>query len=131
MSNDSPGRVTGIGGVFFRSDNKKASQDWYVEQFGFSSDHDGFVVMPWKNLDGSPASSVWSPFDRDTEYFGDSGQEYMINYRVDDLDALLTKLEAAGIEIIPKREDGELGRFAWIVDVDGRRVELWEPPEGM
>ncbi len=67
----------------------------------------------------------------DTEYFGPTSNQFMINYRVDDLDEMLQELESAGVEIDPKREESEFGRFAWIVDPEGNRIELWEPPPGM
>ena len=76
------------------------------------------------------ATMVWAPFAEDTDYFGPSGQEAMVNYRVDDLDALVARLRASGVAVADEREDGEYGRFAWAVDCDGRRIELWEPPPG-
>jgi len=123
-------RATGIGGVFFRCPDPKATQAWYVEHLGLPQDGDGYVVFRWADdpqTDGG--SAVWAPFDPSTEYFGASTQPFMVNFRVDDIDALVAKLEAAGVEVLPKREDAEYGRFAWIVDCDGRRVELWQPPD--
>jgi catechol 2,3-dioxygenase-like lactoylglutathione lyase family enzyme len=73
--------------------------------------------------------TIWSIFPRDTKYLGSSNSALMINYRVDDLDALLKALETEGVQIDPHREDAEYGRFAWITDPDGTRIELWEPPK--
>jgi len=73
--------------------------------------------------------TVWSAFAKDTEYFGDSGQSYMINLVVDDLDAALANVAAGGAHVLPEREEQDFGRFGWFVDPDGNRVELWQPPE--
>ena len=73
---------------------------------------------------------MWGPFESDTDYFGSADQQFMVNYRVDDLDALLASLRAADIEVIDKVMDTDYGRFGWAIDCDGRRIELWEPPEG-
>lgn len=120
------GRVTGIGGVFFRASDTAALQRWYVEHLGLPESGDGYVAFDC-SASGEHGTTVWSPFERNSEYFGRLDQQSMVNYRVDDLDALLEKLQAAGVEIDPKRENHEFGRFAWIVDPEGNRVELWEP----
>ncbi|HEY7703445.1 MAG TPA: VOC family protein [Acidimicrobiia bacterium] len=120
------GRVTGIGGVFFRSDKPKELQDWYVQHLGLSADTDGYVVFRWSG----PGSTVWAPFPADTDYFGSGGGAYMINYRVDDLDGVLERLRADGVEVDPKVEELELGKFGWATDPAGNRFELWEPAEG-
>ena len=73
--------------------------------------------------------TVWSPFPADTEYFGQSGQQWMLNYRVDDLDALLEQLQREGVEVLPRRDNADFGKFGWIVDPEGNRVELWEAPK--
>jgi len=120
------GRVTGIGGVFFRASDPAALQKWYVEHLGLPDAGDGTVVFDCTSNDAH-GMTVWSPFERDSEYFGRLDQASMLNFRVDDLDALLAKLQAAGVEVLPKREDYDYRRFAWIVDPEGNRVELWEP----
>jgi catechol 2,3-dioxygenase-like lactoylglutathione lyase family enzyme len=122
-------RVTGIGGVFFKTEDPKALQAWYERHLGVPVGEHGYVTFPWRDLDGAEAMTVWSAFPRDTGYFGDGPQTFMINYRVDDLDAVLAALAAEGVTIDPKREDGEFGRFGWVVDPAGNRVELWEPPK--
>jgi predicted enzyme related to lactoylglutathione lyase len=118
------GRATGIGGVFFRARDPAALQAWYTEQLGLPLE-DGTVVL-------RPAGGavVWSPFREDTDYFGPSGQGSMVNYRVDDLDAVLERLRAAGTEVDERVVEEEYGRFGWAVDPEGNRFELWEPAEG-
>jgi predicted enzyme related to lactoylglutathione lyase len=85
------------------------------------------VSLHWRDPDGMTA---WALFKKDTKYFNPSQSSFMINYRVDDLDALLAALKEEGVEIDPKREDYDYGRFAWIMDPEGNRIELWEPPNG-
>jgi predicted enzyme related to lactoylglutathione lyase len=121
-------RVTGIGGVFFKANDPKTLQEWYARHLGVPVGEHGFATFPWRELDGKEAMTVWSAFPRDTRHFGDGPQTFMLNYRVDDLDAVLAALAAEGVTV-EKREDGEFGRFGWIVDPEGNRVELWEPPK--
>jgi predicted enzyme related to lactoylglutathione lyase len=121
-------RVTGIGGVFFKSRDPKALTAWYAEHLGIQLNDWGGAAFLWSDeVPPTTGTTAWSIFPADTKHFGPGDQSAMINYRVDDLDGLLAKLEAAGVTIDPKREDASFGRFAWIVDLDGNRVELWEP----
>ena len=122
-------RVIGIGGVFFRSRDPAALQAWYAEHLGLPVHADGAVVLPWQRADGTatPESTIWAPFAQDTDYFGPGGSQLMVNLIVSDLDGMLTRLRAAGIEVLPDVEEMSYGRFGWFVDPDGRRVELWEP----
>ena len=113
--------VTGIGGLFFRADDHKALAAWYNEHFGINDESHGWI---W-NQDAGP--TVFSPFKRDTDYFASDKQQFMLNLRVQDLDGLLKKLEASGVRIDPKRQDEDYGRFAWVYDPEGNKVELWEP----
>jgi len=120
-------RVTGIGGVFLRSKDPKRLSAWYIEHLGLPATEWG-VSFDWKDeVPAGTGQTAWSTFPQDTEYFGAAEQQMMINYRVDDLDALLEKLAAAGVWIDPKRQDEGYGKFAWIKDLDGNRVELWQP----
>lgn len=125
-------RVTGIGGVFLKARDPKALQAWYAEHLGVKLSEWGGANFLWTDeVPATTGSTAWSVFPSDTEYFG-PGTEFgpqtaMINYRVDDLDALLEKLGAAGVWIDPKRENASYGRFAWIKDLEGNRLELWEP----
>jgi predicted enzyme related to lactoylglutathione lyase len=131
MGDEKKGCVLGVGGIFFRSKDPGRLGDWYAE-------HLGFEVEEWGDTRGSsfspgnmpPASfTVWSAFAAGTEYFGNSGQSYMINLVVDDLDAALENVTEGGAEVLEEREEHDFGRFGWFVDPDGNRVELWEPPE--
>jgi predicted enzyme related to lactoylglutathione lyase len=118
-------RVSGVGGVFFRSRAPRELAAWYAE-------HLGLEVEGWNGavLRASGGESlVWAVFPADTEYFGSSSQAAMVNYRVRDLDALLEQLRAAGVEV-EGPEDTENGRFGWGTDPDGNRFELWQPSPG-
>jgi predicted enzyme related to lactoylglutathione lyase len=116
--------VTGVGGVFFRSSDPEALYQWYERHLGITREADGSVLFHW----GGPGETAFAVFPQDTTYFGPSGQSFMINFRVDDLDALLSRLATEGIESNPQREEHPYGKFAWIVDPDANRIELWEPP---
>jgi len=121
-------RVTGIGGVFLRSPDSKALAKWYAEHLGIQlSDFNGTAFQWSDEIPAGTGMTAWSAFPQDTQYFGEGQQAAMINYRVDDLDTLLTQLAAAGVWIDPKRDDQPYGRFAWIKDCDGNRLELWQP----
>ena len=124
-------RVTDIGGVFFRSRDPNALQARYQEHLGLEPSPDGVVVIRWRQPDDPEllGSTVWAPFPGDTDYFG-TDQAWMINYRVDDLDAVLQALRAEGITD-ERIEEMELGRFGWAVDPEGSRFELWEPAPGL
>jgi predicted enzyme related to lactoylglutathione lyase len=122
-------RVTGIGGIFFRAKDPKALQAWYEQNLGIVP-ADGYVGFKWRE-DHAPdrqGLTLWTPFKADTTYFGPGPQGHMINYRVENLDRMVEQLRAAGVEVEVNTGDIEYGRFAWIVDPDGNRVELWEPP---
>lgn len=130
-------RVTGLGGVFFRSRDPDALRDWYTEHLGLPKtplEGDTTVVFRWRDHEApdSPGSTVWAPFADDTEYFGRPENRWMLNFRVRDLDAMLDQLRAAGATVDEKIESMEgFGRFGWFEDPEGNRIELWEPPEGM
>lgn len=120
-------RVTGIGGVFLRVKDPKATTEWYVRNLGIVPTEYGVTFLWTDEVPEKTGMTTWATFPSDTKYFGESGQSFMINYRVDDLDGLLQKLAANGVWIDPKRDDYDYGRFAWINDCDGNRVELWQP----
>jgi predicted enzyme related to lactoylglutathione lyase len=111
--------------VFFKARDAKALSRWYETHLGIG----GRVSDDSLTFDGptSMGMTVFAQFAADTNYFGDGPQQFMINFRVDDMDGLLARLEAAGVRIDPKRDDYGYGRFAWVWDPEGNRVELWEP----
>lgn len=123
-------RVTGVGGVFLRSADPERLTKWYAEHLGLPLSDYG-IMLPWSDeVPKGTGMTIWSAFPEGTEYFGAADanrQQVMINYRVDDLDALLLALRAADVWIDPKRDDSSFGRFAWVRDCDGNRVELWQP----
>ena len=121
-------RVTGIGGVFLRAKDPKAFKAWYVRHLGIELNEWGGGNFLWSDeVPPTTGSTAWSVFPENTTYLGGETQQVMINYRVDDLDALLASLAAAGVWIDPHREDASYGRFAWINDLEGNRLELWQP----
>ena len=116
------GRVTGVGGIFFRSRDPKALSAWYREVLGLQvEDWGGALFRP-----EAGSKIVWSPFAHDSKYFEPSSREFMINFAVEDLDGLLARLEGKGVPILG-RDGDDNGRFAWIADPDGTKIELWEP----
>ncbi|MDX1517271.1 MAG: VOC family protein [Woeseiaceae bacterium] len=123
-------RVTGLGGVFFKSPDPQRLYRWYEEHLGLKpTPGENHVNFCWRELDGDPARTVWGPFREDTTYFDPGTRDAMFNYRVDDLDGLLDELRAKGVAIADEIEEYPYGRFAWIIDIDGNKVELWEPDE--
>jgi len=125
-------RVTGIGGVFFKSRDPKALTAWYAEHLGVQLNEWGGAAFDWSDeVPPTTGTTAWSIFPESTKHFGPGNasgpQTAMINYRVDDLDGLLAKLSAAGVTIDPKRDEAGFGKFAWITDPEGNRVELWQP----
>ena len=123
-------RVTGLGGIFFRCGDPKRTAQWYAKHLGMPFTEYGTWNFEWRDADDPQRKgmTVFSPFPAETDYFGSRAQPFMVNLRVEDLDALLAALAAEGVRIDPKREDLEYGRFAWIYDPDGNKIELWEPP---
>jgi predicted enzyme related to lactoylglutathione lyase len=121
------GRAVGIGGVFFKARDAQALAQWYVDMLGLPEDEGGVSFVSRDETPG--ARTVFATFANEDPYFGRAEQRFMINFRVDDLDALLKRLEERGVEILPMREEYDYGRFAWVVDPEGNRIELWEPKE--
>jgi len=119
-------RVTGIGGIFFKSSNPKETKDWYKKHLGFNTDEYGSTFW-WKDNHGNEASTQWSPFDSKTEYFKPSKKDFMINYRVENLEKLIEILKEEGVTVIAEIQEFEYGKFAWILDNEKNKIELWEP----
>jgi predicted enzyme related to lactoylglutathione lyase len=121
-------RVTGIGGVFLRARDPKSLSAWYVKHLGIQlADYGGATFLWSDEIPATTGMTTWSLFPENTTHFGSGTQQAMINYRVDDLDALLAQLAAANVTIDPKRDEYDFGRFAWITDPEGNRIELWQP----
>ena len=119
-------RVTGIGGVFFKTKDPAAVKEWYNKHLGLNTDQWGCTFW-WKDKDGNDCSTQWSPFEEDTEYFKPSEKEFMMNYRVENLEELMKTLKAEGVQVMEEVQIVEEGKFGWIMDCDGNKIELWEP----
>jgi predicted enzyme related to lactoylglutathione lyase len=122
-------RVTGIGGVFLKARDAKALAAWYDNRLGFSFGENLYVNFKWinENSPDVPGNTVFSFFKQESSYFDPSASSFMINFRVKDLKALMIKLEKEGVEIIDGIVEEEYGRFGWILDPEGNKIELWEP----
>jgi catechol 2,3-dioxygenase-like lactoylglutathione lyase family enzyme len=122
------GRIIGIGGVFFKSANRDQMREWYSKHLGLA-DKGGGAMLPWRESDDPQKKhvTVWTIFPDSTKYLDPSPAPFMINYIVDDLDALLDRLKQEGVKIDAKRMNESYGRFAWIYDSDGNKIELWQP----
>ncbi len=133
MTSEVKGRVLGVGGVFFRSPDPGRLAAWYSETPGFETESWGETHGTSFSPEAMPANAftVWSIFARDTEYFGDKRQSYMINLVVDDLDAVLANVRAAGGNVNHEKGEQDFGRYGWFLEPDSSRIELWEPPEKM
>jgi len=121
-------KVTGIGGIFFKTSDPNATKDWYRQNLGLVTDQYG-SSFEFRNTNNPEEINYlqWSPFTNDTTYFQPSPKEFMINYRVQNLEGLLIKLKAAGVTICDEIEEFEYGKFVHIMDLDGNKLELWEP----
>jgi predicted enzyme related to lactoylglutathione lyase len=118
--------------LFFKAEDPEALYAWYEKHLGIKRGPEGAVTFKWRenNDKGKEGKTVWAIFPKATTYFHPSRADFMMNFRVADLDGLLKALKEEGVEIDPHREDYEYGRFAWIMDPEGNRIELWEPPAG-
>ena len=117
------GKVTGLGGVFYKVADPERTQSWYRQNLGVGGDWG--AIFPWSGEPGNDSYSLLSPFKQSTDYMQPSTADFMINLRVDDLDEMIAALEAKGIEILG-RQNEEYGKFAWILDCDGIKLELWQ-----
>ncbi len=124
-------RVVGIGGIFFKAKDPEKLRQWY-------QDHLGFAVDAWGGVEFKPSGTpdsienektIWALFPNDSKHFEPSNQPFMINYRVDDLHTLLTALRSEGCTVDAKVDESEFGKFGWVMDPEGNRIELWEPPK--
>jgi predicted enzyme related to lactoylglutathione lyase len=120
-------KVTGIGGVFFKTKDPKATREWYAKNLGVDAGEYG-ASFEWKHADGSrDGLTQWNPFKDTTAYFGPGKQDHMINYIVEDLDQLVQELTTNGVTIVDAVQDSDYGKFVHILDLEGNQVELWEP----
>lgn len=119
-------RVTGIGGIFFKSEDTKKTKEWYKKHLGFNTDDYGCTYW-WKDEQGNKCSTQWSLFEKDSNYFSPSKKDYMLNYRVENLKGLLKILKEEGVTIVGEMEEHDYGKFGWILDPEGNKIELWEP----
>lgn len=126
-------KVTGIGGVFFKCKDPNAVNEWYKTHLGFDTSPYG-TSFEWHQIDPDSGETKkgltqWNPFAENTKYFEPSPKDFMINYRVDNLEALVEQLNNEGVTIVDKIEDSEYGKFVHIIDVEGNKVQLWEPKD--
>jgi predicted enzyme related to lactoylglutathione lyase len=122
-------KVTGIGGVFIKAKDPKKLTEWYQKHLGINFDGNTYISFKWENLNQPdvPGNTVFSFFKQDSAYFEPSESSFMINFRVKNLDELLGLLKAEGIAIIGESMAEEYGKFGWIMDPEGNKIELWEP----
>ncbi len=119
-------RVTGLGGFFFKSTDPEASKEWYKKHLGLNTDEYG-CTFKWKDENGEDCTTQWSPFKADTDYFEPSKKEFMMNFRVENIVELKKLLEQEGVQIAGEIQEYVYGKFLWIMDNDGNKLELWEP----
>ncbi|MBX3716526.1 MAG: VOC family protein [Burkholderiales bacterium] len=125
-------RVTGIGGIFFKAKDPVVLRAWYKAHLGIDVQEWGGTAFTWADDAGHAVkgTTVWSIGPADGDYFAPSTAPFMVNYRVADLAALLAALRAEGCNVLEKTDDSEFGKFGWVIDPEGNKVELWQPPEG-
>jgi catechol 2,3-dioxygenase-like lactoylglutathione lyase family enzyme len=121
-------RVTGIGGIFFKSADPKALGAWYRDHLGLDVNEWGGAIFRWGGPGSEEGATLWNPFPQTTKYLEPGSSSFMINFRVADLDALLAALRAEGCNVVDKAQASEQGKFGWVVDPEGNKIELWEPP---
>ena len=123
-------RVTGIGGIFFKAADPKALAEWYRVHLGLEIEDWGGASFRWGTPENPGGMTLWSPFPADTTYFAPSTAPFMVNFRVADLAAVLAALRAEGCVVEERAGDEEYGKFGWVIDPEGNKVELWQPPAG-
>jgi predicted enzyme related to lactoylglutathione lyase len=122
-------RVTGLGGVFLKCKDKPAMLAWYTKHLGISMETWGAVFEPKVFLEEHPkGSNVFSFFEEKSDYFQPSNSSFMVNFTVADLDSLLPQLKSEGVNVLDQTDSSEFGKFGWVIDPEGNKIELWEPP---
>lgn len=119
-------RVTGIGGFFFKTKDPDAIKEWYKSHLGLDTNQYGWSFW-WKDQEGNDCMTQWSPFKEDTTYFEPSKKQFMMNFRVENLVELLEALKAEGVEVIGEIQEFDYGKFGYVMDPEGNKLELWEP----
>lgn len=124
-------RVTGIGGIFFKAKDASSLQAWYKRHLGIDVQAWGGAAFPWTDAEGNPVAgtTAWSIVPGSTDHFNPSPAPFMVNYRVEDLHGLVQALREEGCNVLGKIEESGYGKFAWVLDPEGNKVELWEPPK--
>ncbi|MBS3945607.1 MAG: hypothetical protein KGZ42_08930 [Melioribacter sp.] len=132
ITNDTIPRVTGIGGIFFKSKDPSVIKEWYGKNLGLSTDLYG-SVFEFRNANDPDQINYlrWSPFETKTDYFSPSVKEFMINYRVQNIEGLIRNLKSNGVKVIGEIQKYEYGKFAYLIDPDGNKIELWEPVDSV
>jgi len=125
-------RVTGIGGIFFKAKDAPSLQAWYKRHLGIDVQVWGGAAFDWTDAEGKPVAgtTAWSIESQGSDHFAPSSAHFMVNYRVEDLHALVQALKDEGCDVLEKIDESEYGKFAWVVDPEGNKVELWQPPPG-
>jgi predicted enzyme related to lactoylglutathione lyase len=125
-------RVTGIGGIFFKAKDAPSLQAWYKQHLGIDVQAWGGASFDWIDAEGKPVAGVtaWLIDPQESNHFAPSSASFMVNYRVEDLLALVKVLKEEGCNVLEKIDDSEYGKFAWVIDSEGNKVELWQPPQG-
>src|SRR4029453_4455945 len=125
-------RVTGIGGIFMSAKDPKALCDWYKKHLGIDVQDWGGAAFTWTDSEGNPTkgTTIWSVGPADGNHFAPSKSTFMVTYRGENLEALLKVLRGEGCNVLEKTDDSEYGKFGWVMDPEGNKVELWQPPAG-
>jgi predicted enzyme related to lactoylglutathione lyase len=125
-------RVTGIGGIFFKAKDAPALQAWYKRHLGIDVQEWGGAAFTWSDADGQPVggTTAWLINPAESNQFAPSKASFMVNYRVADLHGLVQALKEEGCEVLDKIDESEYGKFGWVIDPEGNKVELWQPPPG-
>ena len=130
-TNDTTPKVTGIGGIFFFSDNLKETKEWYTKNLGLVINEWGSSSFEFRNVNKPEeiGSLQWTPFKKESEYFAPSKKEFMINYRVQNIEGLVNKLKENGVTVLDSIASYDYGKFVHIMDTEGNKIELWEPKD--
>jgi predicted enzyme related to lactoylglutathione lyase len=125
-------RVIGLGGIFFKAKDAPALQAWYKRHLGIDVQGWGGAVFAWSDAEGKPTagSTIWSIAPAESDHFAPGKASFMINYRVEDLHGIVRVLKEEGCEVLERIDESDYGKFAWVIDPEGNKVELWQPPSG-